>query len=308
MEQTTITNYGLDLEKEIADQSEKDWIFGSSSPVCIASIPETQRLAVLPSGEVQKGREDTMDCASRAPVNILETKFNWLFNNDHISSLNKSWLIENGYFTDYGIVFSDAFVAINSGTTRSGNSLKAPCEAIRTMGLIPKPMLPLEPWMTWEDYHNTARITDEMYALGLEFLRRFTINYERVLEQDYSILIDEDLLDVGGYAWTKPDATTGIYPRTDKNPNHAFVVVKSPVYTIFDNYIDKHDGDYIKLLANDYNLLDYGYRILISAEHNVDIDDDEPVEDYPLELLPVTDFWKWLGELVKKIFPKIKTV
>jgi len=300
MEQNTTVNYGLDLAKEIADQSAEDWIFGSSSPVCLsAEMPSTERLKYLPAGEIQKGKNDTMDCASRAPVNILETKFNYLFSNDKISPENKQWLIDNGYFSDDGVTFSDAFIAILSGTTRNGNSLKAPCDAIYNMGMVPKSKLPLEKTMTWEEYHDIARITPELLALGLEFKKRFTINYERVLERDYNWLLKEDLIDVGGYAWSKP--SNGIYPRSDKTPNHAFVVVQEPFYTIFDNYLDSHDGDYIKRLATDYDFMDYGYRVIVTAEHV--IKDEEDVEVEPITQ-PATPLWKLILDFIKELFNK----
>lgn len=295
MEKNTTVNYGLDLAKEQADQSAEDWVFGSSSPMCLsAGMVSTDRNKYLPTGEIQKGAEDTMDCASRAPVNILETKFNYLFNNDKISPENKQWLIDNGYFTETGITFSDAFVAINSGTTRNGNSLKAPIDAIHNLGMIPKSMLPLETTMTWDEYHDPARITPAMIALGAEFLKRFTINYERVLEKDFAWLLTEDLLDVGGYAWPRPK--NGIYPRSENQPNHAFIVVQDPLYTIFDNYIDSSDGDYIKRLASDYDLLDYGYRVIVTAEHVV----TEDIEDWPEELVP--PLWKWILDIIKRLF------
>lgn len=303
MEQNTTVNYGLDLAKEKADQSAEDWVFGSSSPTCLtAGMISTERPKYLPAGEIQKGKEDTMDCASRAPVNILETKFNYLFLTDRISPENKQWLIDNGYFSDYGITFSDAFVAINSGTTRNGNSLKAPCDAIYNFGMVPKDRLPLLKTMTWDEYHDPARVTPELKALGLEFKKRFTINYERVLEKDFAWLLTEDLLDVGGYAWPRPK--NGIYPRSENQPNHAFIVVHEPLYVIFDNYLDSVDGDYIKRLASDYDLMDYGYRVIITSEQV--IKDDENVEDEPVTT-PVVPLWKWILDFIKQLFNK-KTV
>lgn len=295
MEKTTTVNYGLDLAKEQADRSAEDWVFGSGSPTCLsAGMLSTERTDYLPAGEIQKGVEDTMDCASRGPGNIYETKFNWLFNNDKIRPENKQWLIDNGYVTDTGITFSDAFTAINSGTTRNGNSLKAPLDAIHNMGLIPKAMLPLESWMTWDDYHNPARITPKMIALGKEFLKRFDLNYEIVYEKDFSWLLAEDMLDVGGYAWPRPK--NGIYPRTENRPNHCFVVVQEPLYTIFDNYIDSVDGDYIKRLARDYDLLDYGYRAIVTAEHVIVEDEDETPDEV------ATPLWKWILDIFKRLF------
>ena len=40
--------------------------------------------------------------------------------------------------------------------------------------------------------------------------------------------------------------------------------IKTPKHTIFDNYIDSVDNDFIKKLSSDYIFLDYGYRVYIS--------------------------------------------
>lgn len=256
---------GLDWKRELAEQSEEDWVLGAIYTPGIADVPTDERLACLPQGELQRGKEDFMDCASRAPLNILETQYNYILRNDKLTPENRLWLAEKGYITDSGVEFSDRFVAMNSNTTRSGNSLKAPLEAIRKQGLIPKAMLPANSEMTWDDYHNQDDITYEMKALGKEFARRFTINYEKVYASAYPHIIDKHMINCGGYAWPKPK--NGEYPAVPNTPNHAFVIVKDPLYIIFDNYLDEgKDGDWIKKLAPDYNFLPYGYRVYISWE------------------------------------------
>lgn len=263
---TPTKNYGLDWERELREQSVKDWKFGTLSVPCIAVIPEDEREAYLPVGEVQRSnRADMKDCASRAPQNILETKLNWLYTKEKLSYENRRWLENMGYVNEKAkIVLSDAFVAINSKTTRGGNSLKAPLEAIRTKGVIPNTMLPLEKSMTWDEYHDPKRITNELRELGREFAARFRIHYERVFEIHYQELLREDMIDVAGFAWPRP--VNGEYPKTDGRPNHAFMILKLPKYHIFDSYIDDVDGDFIKKLASDYDLIDYGYRLFITRE------------------------------------------
>ncbi len=257
-------NRGINIELERQQRSPEDWVFGSNSKVCIAAIPEADREKFLPPGEVQAAKEDMMDCASRGPVNILETKFTWLFAKNILNESNLKWLAEKGYVEPESttIQFSDAFIAIKSGTTRNGNSMKAPLQAIHDWGLIPKHMMPLEPWMTFEDYHNKARITPEIEALATEFKSRFPVNYEVVNAKHFKILYNEDMIDLAGFAW--PEPVNGVYPAVDMQVNHVFVGVRSPVHTIFDNYTDVVDGDFIKILASDYQLYDYGYRVFIS--------------------------------------------
>lgn len=257
-------NYGLDIKREWDEQSETDWILGATSMPCIAEVPTKDRLAMLPQGELQFGKEDFMDCASRAPLNILETKFNWLLQSNTISPENRMWLFQNGYITEQGVTFSDRFVAINSRTTRQGNSLKAPLESIRKDGLIPKSMLSANNQMTWEDYHNPNVITPQMIYLGKEFAKRFTINYERVPASTFTEYLDQYMINTGAFAWPKP--VKGEYPATANTPNHAFMLVKNPAFLAFDNYLDDgKEGDFIKKLAKDYRFLD-GYRVFISKE------------------------------------------
>lgn len=269
------TNRGIDLARERAEQSEADWQFGGLSQPCIALIPEAVRESFLPLGEKQNLGEEKLDCASRAPLNILEAKFTWLIEQKKMLPQNEKWLRDNGYCVGKRIVFSDRFVAINSGTTRSGNSLKSPLEAIRKQGLIPKAIF--KQVESFDEYHDKGKITSEMTELGLEFTKRFTINYEQVKEIHYGELLKDDFLDVGGYAWPSP--VNGEYPRAADflEPNHAFVVYRLPKFLIFDNYLDwdiknenQVEGDFTKKLAQDYDFWDYGYRVYISREVSPD--------------------------------------
>ena len=253
--------YGLDLKKEAEQVSSEDWVLGAVSVKGIAENIDFK--TYLPAGEIQRtAKSDTMDCATRSPMNILETKLNYLVKNSVLSTDNHQWLVEHEYVGEDGTVeLSDAFTAILSGTTTSGNSLKAPLESMRKDGVIPKKLLPLESWMSWYDYHKKSRITPLMKELGKEFIKRFPINYEKVMKGDFFNVIKWDILNIAGYAWTSP--RNGIYPRTTQAPNHAFVYFEIPAYQIFDNYLDT-DGDFIKHLASDYNLLHYAYRVIIN--------------------------------------------
>lgn len=256
-------NFGLNIYKEIAEQSEDDHVYGGLSQPCITNIEPEERVEYLPIGELQNIGEEKMDCATRGPENILETKFDWLLKKNKIFPENKKWLQEKGYINEGGhITFSDAFIAINSGTTREGNSLKAPLQAIHSCGLIPKYLLPQLD--SFDANHDPKRITDEMRQLGLDFLARFPMEYEKVYAIHYEELLKEDLLDVAGYAWPRP--VNGVYPKVDNPPNHCFIIFGFPKYQIFDNYVDTFDGDFIKQLAPDYNFLDYGYRIKITEQ------------------------------------------
>jgi len=268
-------NYGFDFAKEKKDQRTTDWIFGVGK---LSGFAENIELInYLPIGEVQRGKEDMMDCTTRGPINIVEAKLNYWLATKQIDYDNERWLNENGYIKNGRIEIADAFTAIKSGTTRRGNSLIKPLNSLYKDGFVPKKLLPLENWMTWEDYHNPARITKQISDLALESKKRFQVNYERVYESTFPMILKYDAIDVAGYAW--PDPVNGIYPRVSYSANHAFAnLPKTPQYTIFDNYADPVDGDFIKRLAFNYDFLNYGYRIVVNELFTADSRVKEAVE------------------------------
>lgn len=251
-----MNNKGLDLAKEIASQSPLDWKFGALSQECIAVIPAMAREMYLPKGETQFGKEDFQDCVTRAFNNILETKLNWLLQNKKLP--DEAWFRSAGYITENGFELSDRFIAIGSGTSRYGNSLKAPLDFLRKNGAIPKKMLPKESWMTFDDYMNPHAIMSSMFKMGDEFLKRITINYEQVPQSQFPTF--DEMLAVVGHGWPIP--INGEYPRNDLDFNHAFMDIRQQYY-IFDNY-EEGTGDFIKKLAPDYKFFDYGYRLILS--------------------------------------------
>lgn len=251
--------------KERAAQDGSEWLFGSQSPSSLYEIPLAERENYLPMGEVQRGSEDFSDCASRGPVNFLEAEFTYAYKNGLMKPESKRWLKANGYVQNGKVDFSDRWVAIGSNTTRQGNSLKAPLSAIHTFGLIPKPMLPAEKWMSFDDYHNPASITQQMRDLGTEFSRRFQINYEQVSDDSFATALEKSCLDVAVYAWPFPE--NGEYKRDDRPFNHVVLLFALPAYFAFDSYVEVgKPGDFIKKLSSDYAFFDWGYRIYVSAE------------------------------------------
>src|SRR3990167_1673005 len=254
-------NYGLDWKKELAEQSEEDWLSGATSPKGIVNIPLAVKESFLPTGRKQGGVWDTQACATFSPTNGYDAMVEYLYQTT-MTPENKEFFDKNGYRKSGKMDSSDAFNAILSGTTRQGNSLKAPLDSIRKNGMIPNWMMPLEPSMTWDEFHNPNRITKEMIELGQECASRIIFAYERVYENDFSLWLETDFIDVGGYAWPIP--VDGIYPRTENAPNHAFLLWK-PKYFANDSYPET-GGDYIKQLAPDYIFENTGYRVYIAKQ------------------------------------------
>lgn len=255
-------NYGLHWEREQQEIDGTEWEFGAISTPCLYAVPLDKRQQYLPTGELQNIGEEKFSCVTRAYLNDLETKFNYAAKNWIIQLENRTFLDQ--YRNDKGdIEFSDAFIAILSGTTRQGNSLKAPADAIRKCGLIPKKLLPQLD--TFDADYDPLRISQTLRDLGGEFLRRFKINYEQVYYANIEEALKQDIPSFGLYAWPSP--LNGEYPKTDGSYNHC-VMAFAPATYIFDNYIDPVDGDFIKKLAADYNMTPYGYRIYVSQETN----------------------------------------
>lgn len=298
-----VKNYGIDLAREQSEQSPEDWQFGALSLPSLINIPQGERENFLPQGEVQRGREDFVDCASRAPVNKLEADFTYGYQNKRFKPENLKWLEDNGYVQDGRILFSDRFIAIKSKTTRQGNSMKAPLDAINNSGLIPKSLLPKLPDMTFDEYHDSTSITKEMEDLGKEFLKRWDINYEKVYAVHSGELLKEDMLCAAGYAWPTP--INGEYPKPESflSPNHEFLKFALPKTFIFDNY-EESPNDFIKKLVPDYTFYDYDYRVFISGEYtpeerSIQLSVFQVLLQYGL-LAFFADFWEKFNKAIGK--------
>lgn len=255
--------HNFNLQRELDERDELDWKFGALSQPALVSIPAAEREQYLPLGETQFDQfVDFTDCASRSPANHLEAVFTYHYQHE-MKPENKKWLEDNGYVNDSKITFSDRFIAVGSGTTREGNSLRAPIDYIHKNGLIPKKLLPKEDWMHWEDYYDNSKITPFLKTLGQDFLKRFTISYEQVAEVHFAEVLKDDMLGVAAHSWPQP--VEGVYPPSDGQFNHAFLLYNHPKWQCFDNYMEA-PGDFTKNLSPEYEFYDYAYRVYVSAE------------------------------------------
>jgi len=253
-------NYGLDLTKQALDEDPvNDWQFGSIDLTDIA--PEVDgfvgavfawngtkngiyyRVAnqinhcvdfikkgfekYLPKGELQNKGGEKMDCVTRGHHNKIEEKLNYAMEKGRLGKGAMEFFTKNGYIKDGKFSLNDRICAILSGTTENGNSLKAPIDTIRKIGIFPKDILPQED-MTFREYHNRSKITQKMLDLGKKSLEYISINYLTLRSSQFKELS-------GDLKWL-----------------------------IFDNYIDPVDGDWIKQLAPDYNIYPTAYQIIIN--------------------------------------------
>lgn len=261
-----VKNLGFRADLQALHEEARDHLAGVGSVSGLYDVPLKERLFYQPKYELQKGREDFMDCATRGPINKYETQFEYAYKNGLMKPENKKWFEDIGFVVNGKPEFSDRFIAIKSNTTRTGNSLKAPIDATHRYGLIPKKMLPAEEWMTWEDYHDWSKITKEMENIGQEFLKRWSLNYEKLNPNTDREAQNKWELVLALFAWGLP--VSGIYLRNDNDFNHVVKGVKRDTI-IFDNYPDTYDGDALKNLAPDYKFYDTAYRLYVSAERLV---------------------------------------
>ena len=220
-------NYGIDLGKERAEQDGTEWKFGSIL-TSLFKVPESEREKSLPKGEVQRSNvEDMQDCATRSPTNELEEQFNYALQNGLLHSDSVNFLERHEYMEEGRVVFADAYNAILSGTTRQGNSLKAPLDTIRKHGMVPKKLLPLLSNMTWEQYHDPKRITKHIREIGEEFAKRFTVNYEQVYASQFKSAMPDGAICVAAFAW--PEPVNGTYKRVNAPPQPCFSPIQERV-------------------------------------------------------------------------------
>lgn len=254
----------FDPEKEKRDQDGTEYQFGSiQSLPNIFEIPLAIREEYLPVGQIQYSQwGDYMDCATRDPINAVEAYLTYAYRNGLLLPENKAFLEQYGYVTyDQRILVSNRFNAILSGTTRRGNSLKAPLQSIHSDGFIPQHMLP-EEGFTFDSYHDEKAITNRMREIGKEAAKRFTFAYDQAKQSQFAGIAEKDFVSVALYAW--PQAKNGVYPKTDKPSNHAVAIFR-PRYFVIDNYFEA-EGDFIKELAPDFVFYEDGYRMYFSSQ------------------------------------------
>ena len=255
-----LNNYGIDLGKQKQDESNEDWMFGAVELPDIA--PELNGLVVavyawgihingiyqrvfyainhcvsmiklgfekyLPKGEIQNDKAEKMDCVTRGFNNKIEEKLNYALEKGRLPKETIKFFEDNGYIIDGKFSLNDRIPATLSGTTEKGNSLKAPIDTIRKIGIFPKNIIN-QYGLTFSQYYNKNDINKEMLNIGLESLKHLSINYLTV------------------------------------NLNNFKDFAGDIKYLIFDNYVDTFDGDYIKRLAEDYNFYYYGYQVIINT-------------------------------------------
>ena len=231
---------------------------GDSSPY-FGNFLESQRY----------GNWDTDCCWDWAFIEIMETRLCMLRSMNLIPQDTLTWLQQNGYIDSTGDFYlSRRWGGILSGVKDAGNSQDNAYILAGQMGLIPHSMLPYDPADALKyankaqfvaDYFNPAIITPAMRALGLEFLKRFTIMGKSLAPTLTNIMtyLHEGSLQIGVPAqspgWNQVNVPR---PIGDNNADHSVELYKyDPSGVPFPKYIYDSYNIRLKQLSNDYPII-----------------------------------------------------
>lgn len=146
--------------------------------------------------------------------------------------------------------WSDRFLAKQSGTTRTGNSLSVVAETLRTFGCVDEDRWPYprEMWgFDWDDFYS--QIPQEIIDEAKEFLKSWDVNWRWVNPHDVKEAMKYGPVQVGVYAWPKkrPDGKYDDAGKTKRN--HAVACVKFDTHPVI---LDHYDP-FLKELVADYD-------------------------------------------------------
>lgn len=161
-------------------KGEFDWIAGGNSAIKRDIImPDKNWKNLKVEHELQfnqKGLYDTQFCVTYSGQKTIAKFFTYLELVGKLSYDDLQFLAK--YKKDGMYNFSERFNATLGETTEHGAYQFKVANAIKNYGLIPQDMFPLAD--NFKDNIDKKFITQEMYDMGKEFLKRFSINYEWV--------------------------------------------------------------------------------------------------------------------------------
>lgn len=224
----------------------------------------------LSKGEQQNAGFERMWCVSENGIcNQIETNFNYFINLVNSDEADEEIQEIVKIFRHFGLIVDDkclldtAYVAVGSGTTKRGNSYKAPAHFIRKKGLIPKGSWP--EYKTWGELYypsggtwiNGNRVPAKLLEQGGKLTEFIDITYEWVAPRDFDKVMERGTFGTSCYAWLHP--VNGIYKRVSYSKNHAITKIKKKEPT-FQKIGDSYQP-FVKKLALNYDL---GYGMLLS--------------------------------------------
>lgn len=207
------------------------------------------------------GTYDTLFCVTYSALASIGALFMYHLKNNLISSDNVKWLKDNGYFKNGFINFNERFTGTLGETTNQGAYQFKVANAIKNYGLIPQDNFPLAD--NFNDNIDKKFITQEMYNLGKEFLKRFSINYEWTEDLKESLQYSPVQVIVKFANYDKPEdilkpegelnhAVEGVFATVEYN------LIRDTYWQIYKRYSPPFTHSYMafKLTINNNNNMD----------------------------------------------------
>jgi hypothetical protein len=270
-----IRNYGLIYNPVLRDE---DYRFGAYNGVIKRVLRADKNWEPnRPTPESQAHVYfDDFGCVTHSHVTSIAAVFDRQIELGMISVGNMQWLSNNGYFDEFGkINFNDRFTIYNGKTICfRGAWQNVVADAIRDFGLTPQTK-----WnYTNKDFTTCTAFIQKppqfMFDLGVEFKKRFLLNFELVSANNKASKSEARLyspLQVIVVAWYKN--AQGLYYNPNNNFNHA-VVEPNDFNKIWDSYSDYDDTPFEKELVDDYVFGNWAYvwfvnEIIINEENMI---------------------------------------
>ena len=264
----------------------KDLIFGSNERVKHTIMLKSGLwLEYYSAGELQSSKlGDSMGCVSFSAIKVLSAHFNNLISSKMLSIGNMQWLQEKGYLNKNGeFDASERFTTAMSGTSSKGNSGGAVWWSIRNHGVVPQQICP---WNgeSGKWFRDLTNVEQEAKDLGLEFVKRFDILYERVRTnlKDMSEAIKRSPIQVF-IPTSCPYNRNRVQQYCGGVITHAVSKCEGldrGYHPLFDHYIKQPQEEglerFIRRVAKNYKF--YGTGYICNVAEKLDIDKDGYVE------------------------------
>lgn len=264
-------------------QLESDLLFGSNDRIkrWLGNTPHTTDwLKFYSEGEVQHGAYyDTRGCCAFSALKELEAVMNFLLYMGFISTENKQWLTDNGYFVGLQIRLSDRFTYHMSGTDPElGNTPSKVWWSIRNNGVVPetkwswnrgKDIPQIEKYIEWFNQVPPKEIKD----LGIEFKKRFDVLYEQIPVERFKEGIGYSPIQV--FFSSNCPFKQGVQQKCSDTVGHAATMTskKQDIFRLFDSYLidETKQGQerFIRTVTQDYIFFPYGYMCAVEEKKQI---------------------------------------
>ena len=171
-------------------KGEYDWLAGGNSPIQRRILNKNRNWKeIFIPNEVQiigygtdKQYESLLCVSFNGTTDAIEYIMMRQIELGLIPEEKLQWLVDKGYFENDKLNFNERYTGIIGGTSEIGAYVWSVAKGMKDFGLIPQKMFPFAD--NFKDNIDKKFLTQEMLNLGLEFKKRFPINFEWIAEED----------------------------------------------------------------------------------------------------------------------------